>query len=231
MPTSVCYYYRSPQKVTRRHPESGSVLSTFDDSVGQTRYSGDPHITHPLAVATLLAGLGASYQALCAAPLHDTTAYTHAPCTFAELNREFGIEITGLVAAVPALDQIRYRDAGALARALGASEAADLQIPAIKVADRLRSMCIVEFLSPDKQLRKATEPREVLGPAARLLRLDPVEAELATLASATLSHNRHVRTTSGRRSLARFAAHMLLGVPRLAATLRRPAPDARRVCP
>jgi (p)ppGpp synthase/HD superfamily hydrolase len=227
---------------------------------GQTRFSGDPYITHPLAVAMILAGLGASDQALCAALLHDTTAYT--TCTFAELNREFGTEITDLVAGIAVLDQIRYRDASTLAQALAAAKAADSQVLAIKVADRLHNMRTVQFLPPDKQLRKAAEARDVFVPAARLLRLDTVEAELETLAFTTLSRNRHARTASGRllaattallppatqarwreewlgelhtlparRSRARFAAHTLLGVPRLAVTLRRPAPGSRQAPP
>ena len=154
-------------------------------------YSGDPYITHPLAVATILAGLGASDQALCAALLHDTTAY--APCAFAELNREFGTEIAGLIAGIAMLDQITYRNASTLAQAIEAAKAADRQVLAIKVADRLHNMRTVEFLSPGKQLRKATEAHEVFVPAARLLHLETVESELETLASATLSRTRHVR--------------------------------------
>jgi (p)ppGpp synthase/HD superfamily hydrolase len=227
---------------------------------GQTRFSGDPYITHPLAVAAILAGLGASDQALCAALLHDTTAYT--ACTFAELNREFGTEITDLVAGIAVLDQIKYRDTSTLAQALAAAGAADSQVLAIKVADRLHNMRTVQFLPPDKQVRKAAEARDVFVPAARLLRLDTVEAELETLAFTTLSRNRHACTASGRllaattallppatqarwreewlgelhtlsarRSRARFAAHTLLGVPRLAVTLRRPAPGSRQARP
>lgn len=224
---------------------------------GQARLSGDPYITHPLAVATILAGLGADDQALCAGLLHDTIEY--ATCTLAELNREFGTEITDLVAGIAALEQIKYRGASTLARAIAASEAADSQVLAIKVADRLHNMRTVEFLPPEKQLRKAREVRDVFIPAARLLRLDTVESELETLASATLRRNRHARTVSGRlltataallppatqarwreewlgelhtlparRGRARFAAHTLLGVPRLAVTLRRPAPGSRQ---
>jgi GTP pyrophosphokinase len=224
---------------------------------GQTRLSGDPYITHPLAVATIVAGLGASDQALCAALLHDTTDCT--PCTLAELNREFGSEITGLVVGIAALDQIKYRDASTVAQAIAAAKAADRQVLAIKIADRLHNMRTVQYLRPEKQLRKAAEARDVFVPAARLLRLDVVEAELETLASTTLNRHRHARTASGRlltamaallpsaaqarwreewlgelhtlparRSRARFAGHTLLGVPRLAVTLRRPAPGNRQ---
>ena len=251
-------------QATRPEADLGLIQRAYEVAAawhhGQTRLSGDPYITHPLAVATIMAGLGASDQVLCAALLHDTTADT--ACTFAELDREFGSEITALVAGIAALDQGRYRDAGTLAQAIAAAKAADRQVLAIKVADRLHNMRTVEFLPPDKQLRKATEARDVFVPAARLLRLDTVESELETLASATLSRNRHARTASGRllaataallppatqarwreewlaelstlparRSRARFAAHTLLAIPRLAVTLRHPAPGTTQARP
>jgi (p)ppGpp synthase/HD superfamily hydrolase len=251
-------------QVTRPDADLGLIRRAYDVAAawhhGQARFSGDPYITHPLAVATILAGLGASDQVLCAALLHDTIACT--PCTFAELNREFGAEITDLVAGIAALDRIRYQGTITVAQAIAAAQAADRQVLAIKVADRLHNMRTVEFLPPDKQLRKAAEARDVFIPAARLLRLATVESELDTLAAATLSRNRHVRTASGRlltataallprtaqarwreewlgelhtlparRSRARFVMHTLLGVPRLAVILRRPVPGTRQVHP
>jgi GTP diphosphokinase / guanosine-3',5'-bis(diphosphate) 3'-diphosphatase len=177
----------------------GLIRRVYDGAAarhhGQTRYSGGPYITHQLAVATIPAELDASDQALCAALLHDTTVY--ASGAFAELNCEFGTEIVGLVAGVAALDQIRYQDASTLARAIAAAKAPDRQVLAIEVADRLHSMRTVEFLPPDKQRRKAIEAHDVFVPVARLLRLDMVELELETLASATLSRNRHARRASG----------------------------------
>jgi (p)ppGpp synthase/HD superfamily hydrolase len=66
---------------------------------GQTRLSGDPHITHPLAVATILAGLGADDEMLCAAMLHDTIEDT--PYTLTALGCEFGDEVAALIAGPP----------------------------------------------------------------------------------------------------------------------------------
>src|SRR5260370_629414 len=120
---------------------------------------------------------------------HDTTAYT--TCTFAELNREFGAEITGLVAGIAALDQIKYQGSSTAAQAIAAAKAADRQVLAIKVADRLHNMRTVEFLPPDKQLRHATEARAVFVPAARLPPLGTAESDLPALASATLSRSPH----------------------------------------
>ncbi|HEX9527253.1 MAG TPA: HD domain-containing protein, partial [Streptosporangiaceae bacterium] len=76
---------------------------------GQLRKSGDPYITHPLAVATILAELGMNTETLCAALLHDTIEDT--PYTLAELHREFGDEIAELVDGVTKLDKVKYGDA------------------------------------------------------------------------------------------------------------------------
>jgi guanosine-3',5'-bis(diphosphate) 3'-pyrophosphohydrolase len=223
---------------------------------GQTRMSGDPHITHPLAVATILARLGADDQTLCAALLHDVIDYT--PCTLAELSRDFGAEIAALVAGIAALDQIKARRGRGRARALAAARSADTRALTTMLADRLHNLRTVEFLPQEKQLRKARESLDFFVPAARLLSMDTVESELAALASATLRRNRHARTTSGRlltamtallpaaartrwaeewlgelhtlptrRTRARFAAHTLLGLPRLAVTLHRSTPGHR----
>lgn len=249
-------------QAARPDADLGLIRRAYDVAAawhdGQTRLSGEAYITHPLAVATILAGLGGSDQALCAALLHDTIKYT--PCTSAELSREFGPEIAGLVAGIAALDQ--YRNASTLGQAVAAVEAADPRVLAIKIADRLHNMRTVQFVSPGKQFRKATEAREVFVPAARLLHLEMVGSELDALASATLSRTRHVRSASGRllsamvallppdtqarwreewlgelhtlparRHRACFAAHTVLGVPRLAVTLRRPAPGSRQAHP
>jgi GTP diphosphokinase / guanosine-3',5'-bis(diphosphate) 3'-diphosphatase len=125
-------------RAIRPYADLGSIRRAYDFAAawhdGQTRLSGEPYITHPLAVATILAELGASDEVLCAALLHDTIADT--TCTFADLEREFGTEITGLVAGLTTLDQIKYRDASTLAEVIAAVKAADPQVLVIKVADR-----------------------------------------------------------------------------------------------
>ena len=73
---------------------------------GQFRRSGDPYVTHPVSVATILAGLGADDQTLCAAILHDTVEDT--PYTLTALSREFGSGIAAMVAGIMALDSIKY---------------------------------------------------------------------------------------------------------------------------
>src|SRR5262249_46936230 len=76
---------------------------------GQKRLSGDPYITHPLAVATILAELGMNHETICAALLHDTVEDT--PYTLAEVRREFGDDVATLVDGVTKLDKVKYGEA------------------------------------------------------------------------------------------------------------------------
>src|SRR6266481_7632809 len=91
-------------RVTRPDADVERIQRAYDVAAswhqGQTRRSGDPYITHPLAVATILAEAGADDETLCAALLHDTIK--DAPCTLAALSREFGAEVAAMVAGEPA---------------------------------------------------------------------------------------------------------------------------------
>ncbi len=219
---------------------------------GQTRRSGDPYITHPLAVATILAELGADDEMLCAAMLHATIEDT--PCTQAALSCEFGAEVAALVTGTAALDQLKGSRGRKVAQVMAAAKSADSRVLAIKVADRLHNMRTVEFIPQTRQLRTARESLDIFAPAASQLSMDMIESELETLAYATMKRNRHARSVSGRlliamtallpvatrtrwceewlgelhtlpvrRDRASFAMHTLLGIPRLAFTV----PQAR----
>ena len=210
---------------------------------GQVRKSGDPYITHPVAVAAILAEAGADDQTLCAALLHDALEGTgYSP---GALFREFGADIAGLVTAVAALDD------GSAASAISDSRAL-----MIKLADRLHNMRTAAPLPLATQLSKSRETLQVLVPLAGQLGLDAIGAELEELAAGTLSRYGLATASSATRLLAvaaallpraartrwrdewagelsalptrgqraAFAARTLAGVPRLAATLRRPAP-------
>jgi hypothetical protein len=152
---------------------------------GQFRRSGDPYVTHPVSVATILAGLGADDQTLCAAILHDTVEDT--PYTLTGLSREFGSGIAAMVAGITALDNIKYRGGRQVARVIAAVESADTRVVAVKLADRLHNMQTIRFLPQPKQQRKARESLDVFVPVSEQLRLHTVTSELETLASATLT--------------------------------------------
>jgi GTP diphosphokinase / guanosine-3',5'-bis(diphosphate) 3'-diphosphatase len=104
----------------------------------QFRRSGDPYITHPVSVATILAGLGADDLTLCAAMLHDTVEDT--PYTLTALSREFGPEIAAMVTGIVALDRIKRTGGRRVARVIATVESADTRVVTIKLADRLHNM-------------------------------------------------------------------------------------------
>jgi (p)ppGpp synthase/HD superfamily hydrolase len=150
---------------------------------GQVRRSGDPYITHPVAVAVILTCMGADDPTLCAALLHDVLDDTG--CTKAELRAEFGAEVAGLVSQMRALDSYDWRDGQAVSE-LPDELAGDTRALQIKIADRLHNMRTVRHLSPAKQVQKSLETLRVQVPLSRALGAAAASAELADLASATL---------------------------------------------
>ena len=247
--------------VTRPDADVELIRRAYDVAAswhqGQTRRSGDPYITHPLAVATILAENGADDAMLCAALLHDTIEDT--PYTLAALSGEFGAAVAALVTGTVALDQIKSRGGRTTSQMMAAVKCADTRVLAIKLADRLHNMRTVQFIPQVKQLRKARESLDIFVRVAAQLGMDTIEAELETLAYATMKRNRHARSASGRLLLAvaallpaairirwceewlaelhalparrdrvRFAIHTASGIPQLAFTVRMPAWGHRR---
>ncbi|QGK69637.1 RelA/SpoT family protein [Allosaccharopolyspora coralli] len=157
----------------------------------QRRKSGDPYITHPLAVATILGELGMDTTTLVAALLHDTvedTAYS-----VDDLAADFGDEVAHLVDGVTKLDKVKL---GAAAEAetirkMVIAMARDPRVLVIKLADRLHNMRTMRFLPPEKQARKARETLEVLAPLAHRLGMATVKWELEDLAFAILQPKKY----------------------------------------
>ncbi|MBS9372526.1 RelA/SpoT family protein [Rhodococcus sp. B50] len=152
----------------------------------QKRKSGDPYITHPLAVATILAELGMDTTTLVAALLHDTVEDTG--YTLEQLTAEFGEEVAHLVDGVTKLDKVVLGSAaeGETIRKMIIAMARDPRVLVIKVADRLHNMRTMRFLPPEKQARKARETLEVIAPLAHRLGMATVKWELEDLAFAIL---------------------------------------------
>ena len=152
----------------------------------QKRKSGDPYITHPLAVATILAELGMDTTTLVAALLHDTVEDTG--YLLEELGADFGEEVAHLVDGVTKLDKVKL---GAAAEAetirkMVVAMARDPRVLVIKLSDRLHNMRTMRFLPPEKQARKARETLEVFAPLAHRLGMATVKWELEDLAFALL---------------------------------------------
>ncbi|MDQ3616785.1 MAG: bifunctional (p)ppGpp synthetase/guanosine-3',5'-bis(diphosphate) 3'-pyrophosphohydrolase [Actinomycetota bacterium] len=152
----------------------------------QTRKSGDPYITHPLAVATILADIGMTEPTLCAALLHDTvedTAYT-----LDALRRDFGDEVALLVDGVTKLDKVKYGDSAQAEtiRKMIVAMSRDIRVLVIKLADRLHNMRTLRYLKQDRQERIARETLEIFAPLAHRLGMNTLKWELEDLAFATL---------------------------------------------
>jgi GTP pyrophosphokinase len=157
----------------------------------QKRKSGDPYITHPLAVATILAELGMNTETLSAALLHDTVEDT--PYTLVELRGEFGEDIAALVDGVTKLDKVKYGEAAEAetVRKMVVAMSRDIRVLVIKLADRLHNMRTLRYLPRDKQERKSREVLEIFAPLAHRLGMNTVKWELEDLAFTTLYPKRY----------------------------------------
>ncbi|GAB3944136.1 RelA/SpoT family protein [Corynebacterium tapiri] len=174
------------------HPKADAeVLSRAYDTAeklheGVMRKSGEPYITHPLAVATICAEIGMDTTTLVAALLHDTVEDTD--YQLADVEAEYGPEVARLVDGVTKLDKVAL---GAAAEAetirkMIVAMATDPRVLVIKVADRLHNMRTMRFLPPEKQAKKARQTLEVIAPLAHRLGMASVKWELEDLSFAIL---------------------------------------------
>jgi GTP pyrophosphokinase len=152
----------------------------------QKRRSGEPYITHPVAVASILADLGMPASTLSAALLHDTVE----DCGYSldALREDFGDEIALLVDGVTKLDKVTYGEASAAetVRKMVVAMARDIRVLVIKLTDRLHNMRTLRWLPEDKQQKKAKETLEIYAPLAHRLGMNAIKWELEDLSFATL---------------------------------------------
>ena len=143
---------------------------------GQTRKSGEPYITHPVAVAQVLAELGLDVETLIAAILHDTIEDT--PLTQAEITEGFGESVAELVDGVTKLDKLHFRDRQEAAaesfRKMLLAMSRDLRVIMIKLADRLHNMRTLGAQSPEARKRIAKETLDIYAPIAQRLGMNLV---------------------------------------------------------
>ncbi|MFE1924567.1 RelA/SpoT family protein [Streptomyces asoensis] len=183
---------------------------------GQMRKSGEPYITHPLAVTLILAELGAETTALTASLLHDTVEDTDV--TLDQVGEQFGAEVRYLVDGVTKLEKVDY---GAAAepetfRKMLVATGNDVRVMSIKLADRLHNMRTLGVMRPEKQERIAKVTRDVLIPLAERLGVQALKTELEDLVFAILhpeeyEHTRELIVDNASRAddpLAEFAEAM-----------------------
>jgi GTP pyrophosphokinase len=152
----------------------------------QNRKSGEQYITHPIAVAGMLADLGMTTSTIIAALLHDTVEDTE--YDLEHLRADFGDEVAGLVDGVTKLDKVKYGQASAseTVRKMVVAMARDIRVLVIKLVDRQHNMRTLSYLSPEKQEQKARETLEIYAPLAHRLGMNSVKWELEDLAFASL---------------------------------------------
>lgn len=161
-----------------------AFLLAEDVHSAQLRYSGQPYIIHPIAVANILVDLGMDAQSIEAALLHDTVEDTDV--TLPQLKSEFGDEVAALVDGVTKLGKVPLAtkeefQAENLRKMLLAMYR-DIRVIIIKLADRLHNMRTLDFMAPQKKRDIALETLEIYAPIAHRLGIRAAKEELEDLA-------------------------------------------------
>ncbi len=160
---------------------------------GQTRRTGDPYISHPVAVACILAKLHMDLPTLLAALLHDVVEDTGVAVS--EISEQFGKQVADLVEGLTKLDKIEFQSAAAAQaenfRKMLLAMSQDVRVILVKLADRLHNMQTLEAMRPEKQKTIARETLEIYAPIANRLGLNLIYQELEDLSFKFLYPMRH----------------------------------------
>ena len=153
---------------------------------GQLRKSGEPYITHPIAVAQILAELGIGPATLAAALLHDTVEDTD--YSLETLTKDFGAEVAALVDGVTKLDKVKFGESAQAetVRKMVVSMSKDIRVLVIKLADRLHNARTWGFVEVEKAQKKAQETLEIYAPLAHRLGISAIKNELEDLSFSVL---------------------------------------------
>jgi len=179
------------------HEDVEQVQAAYDFAFqahdGQRRRSGEPYITHPVAVADLLADLRLDAQTMIAAILHDVMEDT--PIAKEEITTRFGAEVAELVDGVSKLDQIQFksrREAQAESfRKMLLAMVRDIRVIMVKLADRTHNMRTLGAMPPAKRRTIARETLEIYAPIANRLGMHAIKVELEDLGFRALYPRRY----------------------------------------
>src|SRR5579875_1186329 len=182
-----------------RHPRAETALLVRAYEVaeraheGQLRSSGEAYISHPIAVATILAGLGLDDVTIASALLHDAVEDT--TLTLDEIQKDLGEDVASIVDGVTKLDRVRFdsRQAqqAATMRKMLVAMAKDPRVLLIKLADRLHNMQTIAAMPEWKQKRSAQETLDIYAPLAHRFGIQDIRWQLEDLAFAALHPRRY----------------------------------------
>ncbi|MFN8639892.1 MAG: bifunctional (p)ppGpp synthetase/guanosine-3',5'-bis(diphosphate) 3'-pyrophosphohydrolase [Dehalococcoidia bacterium] len=181
---------------------------------GQLRQSGDPYITHPIAVASLLVGLRMDAHTIAAALLHDVVE--DCDVTIEELRERFDDDVARLVEGATKISALHVTDASRVdaetLRKMFVAMAEDVRVVILKIADRLHNMGTLDPLEPERQARLARETMEIYAPLAARLGIWQFKWQLEDLAFRYLQPDEYARAAemiaAGRAERERFVAHV-----------------------
>ena len=173
--------------LTEHHPNDKlmnlerAFLVAKEAHTGQLRKSGEEYITHPVAVAAILAEFGLNEAVVIAALLHDTVEDTNYSLT--QLRKDFGDEIALLVDGVTKLDKLTYGPTAEAetVRKMIVAMSRDIRVLLIKLADRLHNARTWKYVSPESAERKARETLDIYAPLAHRLGMNAIKWELEDL--------------------------------------------------
>jgi guanosine-3',5'-bis(diphosphate) 3'-pyrophosphohydrolase len=185
-------YEKLVRTVRQHHPKADLTQLDLAHEVaraaheGQKRKSGEPYITHPIAVAQILAELGIGPKTICAALLHDTVEDTD--YTLDQVTQQFGAEVAMLVDGVTKLDKVKYGDSAQAetVRKMIVAMSKDIRVLVIKLADRLHNARTWGFMPEESAQRKARETLEIYTPLAHRMGIQTIKWELEDLSFAVL---------------------------------------------
>lgn len=189
-PTAVDGVVDTYRRMYPKAPKTGEIERAYAVAelahAGQLRRSGKPYITHPIAVAQIVAELGLPETVICAALLHDVVEDTAYPLE--TMRKEFGDEVAMIVDGVTKLDKVHYGDSAQAetVRKMVVAMAKDIRVLLLKLADRLHNARTWKYVTAESARRKAQETLEIYAPLAHRMGLNAIKWELEDLSFQTL---------------------------------------------
>ena len=191
VPLFSAYKRRHPKGSTTRISDAYEMARAAHQH--QSRMSGELYISHPLAVAKIVADIGLDEVSIVAALLHDAVEDTE--ITVADVEARFGAEVSGIVDGLTKLERLQFdsREAqqAATMRKMLVAMARDMRVLIIKLADRLHNMRTIASASVDKQRRTAQETLDIYSPLAHRLGMQEMKQQLEDLSFAALYPKRY----------------------------------------